>query len=233
MRTLKIINASSRQVAYRTIGELITGLEELRSLSVFPKKVKNIHNNLNAISGLKNRQEIIENLNLIHYYDDIAKRLVSIKSQLTYAFKDSPDYKATYKLVQDINKELIKSTSDIMKALHKYCWANTDTKVKAKLTTIQRLLSTKYKGKFFMLLDAIKLDSKDRLVHRFYIRLDNVADDTGFTYPHYYIMLTLIGNTWFINTGAFFRLIRFNDPGDQIKGDLLKAIRDTMNKDGI
>ena len=237
MRTLKIINASSRQIAYRTIGEIISELEDLRSMCVFPKKVKNVHNALNSIPQLKHRSEIIENLNLLHYYDEQAKKLVSIKSQLMYAFKDSPDYRQTYQMVKDINAELTKSVSDILKITHRYCWANVAPNIKKDLTNIQRAISTKHKGKFFI--DTIKYERKDHLAHRFYIRLDNVSDDTGFIYPHYYIMLTLFNGEWYINTGAFFRLIRFMDPGSKIKvsdnlaKNLMFAIQQTLNKDGI
>ena len=227
MRTLKIINASSRQIAYRTIGEIISELEDLRSACVFPKKVKSVHNSLNSVPHLKHRPEIVENLNLLHYYDEQAKKLVSIKSQLTYAFKDSPDYRQTYQMVKDINAELTKSV------------ANVAPDIKKDLTNIQKAISTKYKGKFFMLVDTIKYKSKDHLAYRFYIRLDNVSDDTGFIYPHYYIMLTFFNNDWYINTGAFFRLIRFMDPGSKIKvsdnlaKSLMFAIQQTLNKDGL
>lgn len=239
MRTLKIINASSRQIAYRTIGEIISELEDLRSACVFPKKVKSVHNGLNSIPHLKHRPEIIENLNLLHYYDEQAKKLVSIKSQLTYAFKDSPDYRQTYQMVKDINAELTKSVADILKITHRYCWANVAPDIKKDLTNIQKAISTKYKGKFFMLVDTIKYKSKDHLAYRFYIRLDNVSDDTGFIYPHYYIMLTSFNDDWYINTGAFFRLIRFMDPGSKIKvsdnlaKSLMFAIQQTLNKDGL
>lgn len=236
MRTLKIINASSRQVAYRTIGEIISELEEVRRQSVFPSDVKNIHNKLNSVPNINHRKEIITNLNLVHYYDELAKKLVSIKSQLTYAFKDSPEYRSTYNLVKDINKEITKSVSDTLKTLNKFCWENVPADIKKSITLIKRTIATKYKGKFFTLMDVIRHKNKNIVVHRFYLRLDNVQDDTGFVYPHYYIMLTHT-NGWHINTGAFFRLIRFMDSGTPIKGatakDIMTAISNTLTKDGI
>lgn len=242
MKTLQVINASTdaKQIAYRSIEEIKRDLLAIRDSIVKPTNVDNIHSGLlNLKVPLSNRSQIMENLDLIQYYDNVAKQLVSIKAQLTYAFKDKPDYTEVKNQIKELNTALENKMGDLLKKTHSFCWRSLDKQSKSELKQLTKQLQKEYPAKVFLLLDSIVYHGKPELVYRYYIRLSNVKDDTQYVYPHYYILVTKLKDDWYVNTSVLFKLVRFITFGHLVKRrtslfqDILLKIKQELQRDGL